>query len=64
MPKEMAVNPRTLALSYVSYLVSNLNKKNYKSSIAELADVSLCRHPAFHVMLSPFFASVGREVRI
>jgi CCR4-NOT transcription complex subunit 1 len=35
----MAVNPRTLALSYISYLVSNLNKKNYKSSIAELADL-------------------------
>ena len=64
---KMSVNPRTLALSYISYLVSNLNKKNYKSSVAELADVSRTRRFSLFDLFTPIWTSVdvaGGEIRL
>ena len=35
----MSLNPRCYALSQITYLVNTINKKNYKSSCAEISSV-------------------------
>lgn len=56
----MSLNPRCYALSQVSYLVNTINKKNYKSSCAEIASVR-CLLCVLYLMLTMFSCLAGRE---
>lgn len=49
----MSLNPRCYALSQVSYLVNTINKKNYKSTCAEISSVRFLLR-IFYLMLTNY----------